>query len=595
MSAIEEIKQKLDIVEIAGQYTQLVKSGKNFKGVCPFHQEKHGSFFVFPDRQSWHCFGACSTGGDLFSLVMKKEGLDFGDALKMLASRAGVTLPTTGRQQEDRNKYSRLYEANDAARDYYYEQLKNAPGAEKARNYVKQRGINAKSLADFKLGYSPTGRESLKNHLIERGFTVQELLEAGLLIEVESSTIDRFHNRLMFPITNHKGQTAGFGGREMDGSQPKYLNSPETPVFDKSGLLYGFDIAREEARKRDMIVMVEGYMDAIISHQYGFTHTVAAMGTSIGERQIDTIKKVTRNLVLAMDADEAGEKAMLRIIEHENTLNNEIRVVSIPAGQDPDEVINNSPETWKQLLETADPLLDFAFSTAARDVNITSAAGKSQLAEKLMPTIAQIQNPVRQAHYLQKLASMINVDLQRLESSLKEVGSSKVYGAHKPPAREIKQGKNLFSSPREEFCLAMLIQYPRLGQKATGLKKEYFANSENAEIFSVITEGDDLETVREKLDSASLEHYERLASRHIEPSGLDNKLRECALLLKESYLRHLLKNQEAILGSADLTAEERDSLLKQGNQVSQELKELFYEKSSTLERMKRENGTDGIR
>lgn len=595
MSAIEEIKQKLDIVEIAGQYTQLIKSGKNFKGVCPFHQEKHGSFFVFPDRQSWHCFGACSTGGDIFSLVMKREGLDFGDALKMLAAKAGVALPSPVKQQEERLKFKRLYEVNDAARDYYYEQLKNSPEAERVRNYVKQRGVNAASVADFKLGYSPAGRESLKKHLLEREFTIEEMLQAGLVIEVESGVIDRFHNRLMFPISNYDGRTAGFGGREMGDSQPKYLNSPETPVFDKSSLLYGFSLAREEARKKDTIIMVEGYMDAIISHQHGFKNTVAAMGTSIGDRQIETIKKITRNILLALDADEAGEKAMLRLIDYENLLDHEIKVVYIPAGQDPDEVINESAETWQRLLETAEPLLDFTFSTASRGVDLGSASGKSRLAEKLLPTIAQIQNPVRQAHYLQKLASMIQVDQQRLESSLKGLKTGQSPVRLRTPAREKTTERRLFSNPREEFCLAILIQYPELKQKAAGLKSEYFANSENAEIFSVISANGDLDTARDLFDEATLEHYDRLANQPISPQGLEFKLKECILLLRESYLRRLLQNHEAILGSDDLTGEEKEALLKQGDAVDQELKELFHEKSRKLERMKRENGTDGIR
>ena len=259
------------------------------------------------------------------------------------------------------------------------------PEAEKARAYVIKRKINAESLATFKLGYSSSGREKLKNHLIERGFTIQEMLGAGLVIETESGTIDRFRNRLMFPIANREGKTAGFGGREMDGSQPKYLNSPETPIFDKSGLLYGLNLALEDARKKDVLIIVEGYMDAIISYQHGFKNTVAAMGTSVGDRQIEGIKKITRNLFLAMDADEAGEKAMLRLIDYENTLNNEIKVVIIPPGLDPDDVINRSPADWQQCL-TLQSLLIF-FSIEAVELNSAAEIG----GRNTLPTIAQIQ------------------------------------------------------------------------------------------------------------------------------------------------------------------------------------------------------------
>ena len=593
MSVIEEIKQKLDIVEIAGQYTNLSKSGKNFKGVCPFHQEKHGSFFVFADQQRWHCFGACSTGGDVFSLVMKKEGLDFTEALKMLASRAGVVLPSPARQREDNKKYSRLYEANDVANEFFYEQLKNSPEAEKARIYINKRGIDANSLATFKLGYSSSSNDALIKHLSERGFSIKEILEAGLAIEVESGIIDRFRNRLMFPITNNDGKTAGFGGRKMDDSQPKYLNSPETPVFDKSSLLYGFSLARGDARKQDVIIIVEGYIDVIISHQNGFKNTVAAMGTAIGEHQLEAIKKVTGNIILAMDADEAGEKAMLRLVDYENTLKNEIKVALIPPGLDPDEVISRSSEEWQQLLDGAEPLLDFSFSVASRDLDLDSAAGKSRLAEILLPNIAQIQNPVRQAHYLQKLSSMIKVDEQRLESSIKKLGERKRQRKCTPPVSIKSNEDKLFSNPREEFCLALLIQYPELWENAHGLKQEYFANSENTEIFSALRTNNGPETARELLDGATLEYYNQLATRTLSSRNLENKLKEIILLLKESYLRRLLQNQEAILASMDLTEEERTALVKQGFDVNQELREVFYEKSRSLDRIKGESATNG--
>jgi len=593
MSVIEEIKQKLDIVEIAGQYTNLSKSGKNFKGVCPFHQEKHGSFFVFADQQRWHCFGACSTGGDIFSLVMKKEGLDFTEALKMLASRAGVVLPSPARQREDNKKYSRLHEANDVANEFFYEQLKNSPEAEKARIYINKRGIDANSLATFKLGYSSSSNDALIKHLSERGFSIKEILEAGLAIEVESGIIDRFRNRLMFPITNNDGKTAGFGGRKMDDSQPKYLNSPETPVFDKSSLLYGFSLARGDARKQDVIIIVEGYIDVIISHQNGFKNTVAAMGTAIGEHQLEAIKKVTGNIILAMDADEAGEKAMLRLVDYENTLKNEIKVALIPPGLDPDEVISRSSEEWQQLLDGAEPLLDFSFSVASRDLDLDSAAGKSRLAEILLPNIAQIQNPVRQAHYLQKLSSMIKVDEQRLESSIKKLGERKRQGKYAPSVSIKSNEDKLFSNPREEFCLALLIQYPELWENAHGLKQEYFANSENTEIFSALRTNNGPETARELLDGATLEYYNQLATRTLSSRNLENKLKEIILLLKESYLRRLLQNQEAILASMDLTEEERTALVKQGFDVNQELREVFYEKSRSLDRIKGESATNG--
>jgi len=592
MSAIEEIKQKLDIVEIAGRYTQLTKAGKNFKGVCPFHQEKHGSFFVFPDRQSWHCFGACSTGGDIFSLVMKKEGIEFAEALKMLAARAGVNLPVRGRETQDKQQHARLYEANETARDYYHQLFNTSREAEKARQYALSRGLNAQSLMDFKLGFSPSGRENLRRHLLEKGFSENELLDAGLVIKTETGFIDRFHNRLMFPINNTAGRTTGFGGREMDGSQPKYLNSPESPVFDKSGILYGLDLAREEIRRRDQVVLVEGYMDVIIARQYGFTNTVAAMGTAISEKQIDAIKKLTRNLVLAMDADEAGEKAMLRGIEHENSMGNEIKVALMPPGLDPDAVIRQSAQDWSKAVNDAEPLVDFIISKAAAEYDLSSAAGKSRLVDKVLPIIAQMHNLIRQAHYLQKLSKMVNVNESRLEASLKETKTRHQTGSQYIKTEQAQTRRPLFSNQREEYCLALLIQYPQLMQKADELKAEYFSGTENALIFSLLSAGDDIETVKNKLDFAILEHMERLGARPIIPGGLERKLEECVLLLKENYLRTLMQNQEAILGSAGLSATEKEVLLGESMQIGEQLKSVFWQKSRNTDRIKKENNAN---
>ncbi|MBN1368878.1 MAG: DNA primase [Dehalococcoidaceae bacterium] len=589
MSAIEEIKQKLDIVEIAGRYTQLTKAGKNFKGVCPFHQEKHGSFFVFPDRQSWHCFGACSTGGDIFSLVMKKEGIEFAEALKMLAVRAGVTLPVRGRETLEKQQHARLYEANEAARDYYYNLFNTSREAEKARQYALSRGLNAQSLMDFKLGFSPSGRENLKKHLLEKGFSEKELLDAGLVIKTETGFIDRFHNRLMFPINNTAGRTTGFGGREMDGSQPKYLNSPESPVFDKSGILYGLDLAREEIRRRDQVVLVEGYMDVIIARQYGFTNTVAAMGTAISEKQIDAIKKLTRNLVLAMDADEAGEKAVLRGIEHENSLGSEIKVALMSPGLDPDAVIRQSAQDWSKAVNDAEPLVDFIISKAAAECDLSSAAGKSRLVDRILPVIAQMNNLVRQAHYLQKLSKMVNVNESRLEASLKEMKTRNQTGFQYAKPEVARTGRPLLSNQREEYCLALLIQHPQLRQKAVELETEYFSSTENALIFSLLSAGDDIETVKNKLDFATLEYMERLGTRPLIPGGLERKLEECVLLLKENYLRTLMQNQEAILSSAGLSATEKEALLEESMKIGDQLKSVFWQKSKNTERIKKEN------
>ncbi|MBM4432909.1 MAG: DNA primase, partial [Chloroflexi bacterium] len=290
MSTIDEVKQKTDIVDIISQNVRLTKTGKTMRGLCPFHTEKHPSFYVYPEQQSWHCFG-CNNGGDVFSFIMKKQGIEFGDALRFLAERAGITIISKSEPETGKKEKERLYQINLAAAQYFHNLLLNSPAAEKARNHLSGRGISSKTIVDFQLGYSLSNWDALRQYLLERGYSEDELLNAGLIVQAEGGkTHDRFRNRLMFPIADSKGHFIGFGARALDDSMPKYLNSPQTPVFDKSSILYGIDKAATAIRQKDMAVIVEGYMDAITAHQNGFTNVVASMGTSITEKQVSVLK-----------------------------------------------------------------------------------------------------------------------------------------------------------------------------------------------------------------------------------------------------------------------------------------------------------------
>ncbi|GAG27923.1 unnamed protein product, partial [marine sediment metagenome] len=261
---------------------------------CPFHSEKHPSFFVYPEQQSWHCFGACNTGGDIFSFVMKKESMGFGEALRLLAQRAGVTLPSRFEAGAEGKEKEKLYQVNQAAAQYFHNLLVNSPAAEKARNYVTSRDLSPKTVAEFQLGYSLNSWDALKQYLTERGYTESELLTAGLVVQTEEGkTHDRFRNQLMFPILDARGRTIGFGARALDDSLPKYINSPQTPVFDKSSSLYSINLAATAIRQQDTAVIVEGYTDTITAHQNGFKNVVASMGTSVTEKQVSTLKRLT--------------------------------------------------------------------------------------------------------------------------------------------------------------------------------------------------------------------------------------------------------------------------------------------------------------
>src|ERR1035437_4815496 len=297
MSVIDEVKQRTDIVAVIGQYAALQKAGRTLRALCPFHSEKTPSFFVYPDQQSWHCFGACSTGGDVISFVMKKENMEFGEALRLLADRAGVVIPTRVEKDPDKDKKERIFLVNEAAAGYYHHEFLNSAAAENARQYTRKRGITSQTVSDFQLGFAPNNWGTLLQHLEEKGFTEQEILDAGLaVVSDDGKKHDRFRGKLMFPIRDDRKHVTGFGARVLDGSLPKYINSPQTPVFDKRGTLYGIDLASSAIRKQELAIIVEGYMDVILAHQGGFANVIASMGTAITEKQVNILKRFTRSV-----------------------------------------------------------------------------------------------------------------------------------------------------------------------------------------------------------------------------------------------------------------------------------------------------------
>ncbi len=585
MSVIDEVKQRIDIVEVVSQYVSLTKSGRTFRGLCPFHSEKHPSFFVYPERQSWHCFGACNTGGDVFSFIMKKEGIDFGEALRLMAQRAGVSLPSRFEPSAKRDEKERLYQVNEAVAQYFHNLLLSSQAGEKARSYVASRGLSLETITSFQLGFSPNSWEALKQYLMERGYTESELLTAGLVIETEAGgTHDRFRNRLMFPICDIRGRITGFGARVLDDLLPKYLNSSQTPIFDKSSSLYGINLATAAIRQQNMVVIVEGYMDVITAHQNGFNNVIASMGTSVTEKQVSAVKRLTKNMALALDADAAGEEAMLRGVGYENTLDAEVKVIILPSGKDPDDVIKEDAKIWQNLLEEALPIVDYTFNMVTAELDLTTAKDKSLAVDKLLPIIAEIKDPVRQAHYLQKLARLVNVTERKLEAALKGKGPGPSRRRVEEPKQEaITQAlRPVFSSPIEEYCLALLLQHPELKGCCQHPSPEYFQNSENREIFVAWQQASDLSSLKDELDTAIWEHLDYLITRSLPPNQIEQKYANCVLRLREGFLRSLETKREAALAlAAELggTAAELAKLEEQGIEVSLQLGEVFTQKS----------------
>jgi DNA primase len=545
MSAIDEVKQKLDIAEVIGQYAALKKAGRNLTALCPFHSEKHPSFFVYPEQQSWHCFGACNTGGDVFAFIMKKEGLDFGEALRVLAQRAGVTLPSkfegAGRQEEKEPFFS----ANEAAALYYHNLLINSPAAAKAKSYIEKRGFTAQTISDFQIGFSLDSYDALKLYLLEKGHDEKTLLTAGLLYEDEKGkTSDRFRSKLMIPIRDIKGRVTGFGARVLDNSEPKYKNSPQSPTFDKSGTLYGIDRAAAAIRKQDAAIIMEGYMDVIMAHQCGVANAIASMGTAITETQVNILKKLSKNLILSLDADAAGEEAMLRTVGYENILNAEMRVILLPEGKDPDEVIREDMTKWQDLVNNALPLIDFLFEKTVVKLDLATARDKSFAVDKLLPVIAAITDPIRQAHYLQKLAALVKVDMNTIKISLSRLKPSPVRRTTTTPKPSTVTMRPLASSSREEYCLALLLQYPELRGFQSDIALEYFSRSENRAIFNAWQEATDVPALKERLDPALHEHLDAIININI-PDTKINIEKKCVDIIIELGKR-FLKNVTAM-------------------------------------------------
>ncbi|MDD5288627.1 MAG: DNA primase [Dehalococcoidales bacterium] len=587
MSTIDEVKQKLDIVEVIGQYVKLTKAGRNFKAVCPFHNEKTASFYVFPERQSWHCFGACSIGGDIFSFVMKKEGLDFGEALRLLADKAGVSLPSGIERGPGKDEKEKLFQANEAAVQYYHNLLVNSPAGEKAKNYLLSRGLTAKTITDFQLGFSPNAWELLKLYLLERGYSEAELLDAGLILKnEEGKTHDRFRTRLMFPIRDARGRTTGFSGRVLDDSLPKYMNSPQTAVFDKSGTIYGIDMAGSAIRSKDVAIIVEGYMDVIVAHQYGFTNVVASMGTAITEKHIAILKKLTKNIALALDPDVAGEEAMLRCVEYENSLNTEVKVIILPPGKDPDEVIKENPDLWQELAGKAVPVIDYTIDMAVSRQDMSTASAKSQVANNLLSIIARVSDDIRRDHYLTKLSKLASISYNKLEGVLKE------YLKPKSQKRGVEQPAPLLtatvSSPREEYCLALLLQHPELKNQDEGLQPDYFQNIVNREIYFACLEADDSIALKEKLEPAVREKLDAIMAKHIPANRISAKYAECVLALRKAFLL----NQEAMRAEVFAMVEAETGgtgaalakLKEEGIEPSMQLKDVFARKPGAIRR-----------
>jgi DNA primase len=485
MSVVDEVKDRLDIVEVVQTYVPLKKAGRTYKGLCPFHGEKTPSFVVFPDTGTWHCFGACGTGGDVFTFIMKQENLSFGEALTVLARRAGVELkPSSPEASAASKRMALLREINQAAAVYFHHLLCNSDEAARARAYLDKRGLNQDTIDRFQVGYALDQWDALLSYLKSKGYAPADVSEAGVSIERENKSgyYDRFRKRVVFPIRDHQGRTIGFGGRVLDDGVPKYLNSPQTPLFDKSSVLFGLDQSKQGIRVTGEAVIVEGYMDVLMAHQHGINNVVAQMGTALTEAQLRLLKRFTRRFILALDSDAAGDQATLRgldvarqvmdreavpvptprgLIRFEDRLAADLRIVSLPTGRDPDEVIRDSPSRWAQLTAQAKPVMDYYFQALTADLDLGTAQGKAEAVRVLGPLIIEIGDRVQRTHYLQQLARMVQVDERSLWQQIGQSAGTARPARRRQPTRPIETPKKS-GLELDEHCLSLLLTHPNL-------------------------------------------------------------------------------------------------------------------------------------
>jgi DNA primase len=518
MSTIDEIKQRIDIVDLVGSYVQLQRAGRNYKGLCPFHTEKTPSFIVFPESQRWHCFGACSTGGDIFNFLMRYENLEFSEALRQLAERAGVVLePLSTGAQEVREERDLLREINAAAAQFYHRLLVEAPQAEGARQYLARRGMTRETIETFQLGFAPDEWRALEGTL-SRTYSRDDLVTAGLIQQGErGGYFDRFRNRVLFPIRDAQGHVIGFGGRVLDDSLPKYLNSPDTPLFDKGSVLYGLDLARQAIRESGTVVIVEGYMDVVIPYQCGVRNLVACLGTALTEAHIEQLRRMTQVLILALDPDAAGVRATERGIEtaqqalerrtvpvltasglvrYESRLDTEIRVLVLPEGLDPDELVLQDRARWDRLVAEAPPVAQYFFDRVLAEEDLATAKGKGNAVDRLLPVIATIDNPAERHHYLGRLAQRLRVEEAELLHTLDRLRGAPGAGrgrpaqrarAPQPPPARPEGGAGALDV--EGRVVALLFAFPALLPEAMDearLSPDALADAENRHAYEAL-------------------------------------------------------------------------------------------------------------
>jgi DNA primase len=417
---INEIRERAEVLPIVSEYVKMKKRGKNYIGLCPFHSERTPSFTVSPEKKLFHCFG-CGEGGNVFAFIMKIENSSFVDAVKLLGEKLGINVPDPGGRQPAENKFGALYEIVKLASDYFQGNLRAEDRGSKGRDYLKKRGLDDKTAGAFKLGYSMDSWDALFKHLIQKGADPKNIVAAGLAISKEGGgQYDRFRDRLIFPICDYRGREVGFGGRVLGEGEPKYINSPETPIYNKSRILYGLNVSKDSIRRVNTAIIVEGNMDATSCHQHGISNVVASMGTALTEGQCKLLQRFCENVVLAYDTDIAGSAATERGVEVLKRAGFNVKVAQIDSGKDPDEMIRlKGVEAFKRTIESSVPWLQYKINAALSRYNLGEIEPRAKATREVSKLIAKEPDRLIRAEYIKHIAAMLKTNAETIAAEVK--------------------------------------------------------------------------------------------------------------------------------------------------------------------------------
>jgi DNA primase len=471
MSDVEEIKSRISIVDFVGGYVRLEKAGSNWKSKCPFHSDKSPSFMVSEERQMWHCFG-CGKGGDVFSFLMEMESLDFREALKILAERAGVELSNSRENSNFSSDKAKVFEILELATKFYEKQLWDGVGQDRALKYLQERGLSEEVIRRFRLGFSPDGWSNILNFLTQKGYSAAEIEKSGLLVE-KANYYDRFRNRIMFPICDVMGKVIGFTSRALPGEdeQAKYINTPETIVYHKSSVLYGIETAKHAIKKNDFVLLVEGNMDVIASHQAGIENVVAVSGTALTSEQLDILKRYTKNIKMFFDMDEAGQKAALRSsqIAFQKDLN--VSIVSSSDGKDAADLVCEDRELFLRTMDSSVEAMQYFFNRVFEKYDKKNVSHKKIIASELIEIIKNFSNEIEKHHWARKLAERLDTDERIIVDALNQGQSNAFTGEHDNSERVggvVLDGIDLLKSK----IIGLIISDPELWKSVLNEKKD---------------------------------------------------------------------------------------------------------------------------